>query len=53
MEVLGITDIRPLLSDSPSLDPATALDEVTAWIALRSPSEVVQREPAAERGLSA
>jgi hypothetical protein len=45
MEVLGITDMGPLLSEFPPFDPASAFDEVTAWIASRSPGEVVKREP--------
>jgi predicted ATPase/DNA-binding SARP family transcriptional activator len=44
MEALGITDLGPLLAESPSYDPATALDEVAAWIASRNPGEVAQRE---------
>jgi hypothetical protein len=43
MQVLGITDIGPVLSDSPSFDPATALDEVRAWIDSRDPTEVARR----------
>jgi hypothetical protein len=43
MEVLGITDMATLLSESPAFDPATAFDEVTAWIASRSASEVARR----------
>ncbi len=45
MEVLGITDIGPLLAQSPPYDPATALDEVSAWIASRDPDEVARRVP--------
>jgi hypothetical protein len=43
MEVLGITDLAPLLSSAPHFDPATALDEVAAWVASRSPAEVAPR----------
>jgi predicted ATPase len=45
MEVLGITDMAPLLAESPAFDPGTALDEVTAWIASRTSTEVARREP--------
>jgi hypothetical protein len=45
MEVLGITDIGPLLSTAAPFDPATALDEVAAWVASRSPMESAPREP--------
>ena len=45
MEVLGITDIRPLLSAAPPFDPATTLDEVAAWVASRSPTESAERLP--------
>jgi hypothetical protein len=45
MQALGITDLGPLLAQSPPYDPATALDEVKAWIASRDPAEVAQREP--------
>jgi hypothetical protein len=45
MEVLGIADIGPLLSAAAPFDPATALDEVAAWVASRSPTEIAQREP--------
>jgi predicted ATPase/DNA-binding SARP family transcriptional activator len=45
MEVLGISDIGPLLSEFPPFDPATALDEVAAWIASRDPTEVAHRQP--------
>jgi hypothetical protein len=46
MEVLGITDVGTLLSETPAFDPATAFDEVTAWIGSRDASEVATREPA-------
>jgi predicted ATPase/DNA-binding SARP family transcriptional activator len=45
MEVLGISDIGPLLSEFPAFDPATALDEVAAWIASRDRTEVAHRQP--------
>ena len=45
MEVLGITDIGPLLSAAPPFDPATTLDEVAAWVASRSPTESAERLP--------
>ncbi len=45
MDVLGISDIGPVLSDSPSFDPGTALDEVRAWIDSRDPAEVARRQP--------
>lgn len=44
MEVLGVTDIGPLLSESPSFAPATALDEVEAWIASRDATEIARRQ---------
>jgi predicted ATPase len=44
MEVLGVADIGALLSQSPPFDPATALDEVSAWIASRPSSEVARRQ---------
>ncbi len=44
MEVLGITDIAPLLEEFPAFDPATALDEVTEWIASREATEVARRQ---------
>jgi predicted ATPase/DNA-binding SARP family transcriptional activator len=43
MEVLEISNIGPLITGSPSFDPATALDEVRAWIAARNPTEVALR----------
>ena len=43
MTVLGITDLDPLLAVSPAFDPAAALDEVAAWVASRSPTEVAPR----------
>jgi predicted ATPase/DNA-binding SARP family transcriptional activator len=46
MQALGITDLGPLLAQSPPYDPATALDEVTAWIASRDPGEIARRDPA-------
>lgn len=45
MEVLGITNVGPLLTGSTSFDPATALDEVRAWIASRNPAEAARRVP--------
>jgi hypothetical protein len=45
MEVLGITDVGPMLSEPPSFNPATVLDEVTAWIASRDPAEIARRQP--------
>jgi predicted ATPase/DNA-binding SARP family transcriptional activator len=45
MQVLGIDDIAPLLRAGPRFDPATALDEVAAWVASRSPDEVARRDP--------
>jgi hypothetical protein len=45
MEVLGITDIAPMLLTAPPFEPATALDEVAAWVASRSPTEIAQRDP--------
>jgi hypothetical protein len=45
MEVLGITDMAQLLATGPHFDPATAFDEVAAWVASRSPSEVAPRVP--------
>jgi predicted ATPase/DNA-binding SARP family transcriptional activator len=45
MEVLGITDLAALLSAAPPFDPATAFDEMAAWVASRSPTEVAPREP--------
>jgi predicted ATPase/DNA-binding SARP family transcriptional activator len=45
MQVLGITDLAPLLSAAPPFDPATAFDEMAAWVASRSPSEIAPREP--------
>jgi predicted ATPase/DNA-binding SARP family transcriptional activator len=48
MEVLGITDLAPLLSAAPRFDPATAFDEVAAWVASRSPTEVAPRDPVLE-----
>jgi hypothetical protein len=47
MDVLGITDLGPLLSAAPAFDPATALDEAAAWVASRSPTEIAPRQPAA------
>jgi predicted ATPase/DNA-binding SARP family transcriptional activator len=48
MAVLGITDLGPLVSDAPAFDPATALDEAAAWVASRSPTEVVPRKRLAQ-----
>ncbi len=48
MEVLGITDLRPLLSAVPSFDPAHALDEAAAWVASRSPGEIAPRDHVAQ-----
>jgi predicted ATPase/DNA-binding SARP family transcriptional activator len=45
MEVLGITDMAPLLAAAAPFDPATALDEVAAWLSARSPTEIAQRTP--------
>jgi hypothetical protein len=45
MEVLGITDLGPLLAAAPPFDQATALDDVAAWVASRSPTEVAPRDP--------
>jgi hypothetical protein len=41
---LGITDVGALPAAAPPFDPATALDEASAWVASRSPDEIAQRE---------
>jgi hypothetical protein len=48
MEILGITDLAPLVAATPSVDPFTALDEAAAWVASRSPDEVAPRERVAQ-----
>jgi hypothetical protein len=48
MEVLGITDLGPLLAAVPPFDPATALDEAAAWVASRRPAEIAPREHVAQ-----
>jgi hypothetical protein len=48
MELLGITDVAPLLATVPSFDPSTALDEAAAWVASRSPDEAAPRQSVAE-----
>ena len=48
MEILGITDVGPLLAAVPAFDPFTALDEAAAWVASRSPDEVAPRETVAQ-----
>jgi hypothetical protein len=45
MTVLGITDIGSLIAAGPPFDPATALDDVAAWVASRDPAEVAKRDP--------
>jgi predicted ATPase/DNA-binding SARP family transcriptional activator len=44
MAVLGITDMAALLAHAPGFDPNTAFDEITAWIASRTPTEIARRE---------
>jgi len=44
MAVLGIIDLEPLLAATPPSDPAATLDEAVAWVAARSPTEIVPRE---------
>jgi predicted ATPase len=48
MTVLGITDIGQLIAAGPPFDPATALDDVAAWVASRDPTEVAKRDPVAQ-----
>jgi hypothetical protein len=43
MEALGITDIGPVLAESPPYEPGTAAKEVSAWIGSRDPTEVARR----------
>lgn len=45
MEVLGVVDLGPLLAAAPPFDPATAFDEVAAWVESRSPTELAERDP--------
>ncbi len=48
MADLGITDLEPLRAAAPAFDPATALDEASAWVASRSADEVARRDYVAE-----
>jgi predicted ATPase/DNA-binding SARP family transcriptional activator len=48
MEILGITDLAPLVAATPLVDPFTALDEAAAWVTSRSPDEVAPRASVAQ-----
>jgi predicted ATPase/DNA-binding SARP family transcriptional activator len=43
LEVLGISDLAPLLATTPPLDHAAALDEAADWLAQRDPTELAPR----------
>lgn len=45
MLALGITDLAPLLAETPPLDDAAALAQAAAWLASRDPEETAPREP--------
>ena len=44
MHVLGITDLEPLIAQTPSLDPSSALAEAAEWLATRPADEISPRD---------